>query len=352
MFFGNDTGIFFDPSTTLNTITGPINASQSPLPEVYATTSKAGFIQLAEDSVIRGALGASGAGISDRVAVSAAALARELNLRVENVISPGTGVSVVGTSIELPGGDPTDPSDNVISYAVSIGLPGSSDDVTFNGLRLGTSAQLVNSISTLVNKANTRATALITETALRTYSIGTDQIDSLSITTGLLANSSVTTIKIADLNITNAKLADNSVTTAKIVAGAVISDRIASSAVTSIKIEAGAITADKLSGGQGNPTYPIYGARGWITVNSNGVPFAGSGNMSCSRTGNGSYTVTITPALPNANYAVVLTARDGEGDHFAGVVDKEPGAFTIRTYDLESAGANSNDTPFDAVIFF
>jgi hypothetical protein len=174
-FFGTDSSIYFDPTTTINTITGPISASQTPLPEVYATTSKAGFVQLADDSVIRGALGAGGRGVSEKVAVTAASLARELNVRLDNAVSAGIGISVSQNLIELPGGDPTDPSDDVLSYTISAGLPGNTDTVGFAGLTLGAlqsaGAQPVTSIVNSVNKTATssvRQLRLVTEEGLFT----------------------------------------------------------------------------------------------------------------------------------------------------------------------------------------
>lgn len=119
MYFGNDTGIYFDSTTTFNTTTGPITAGQNPLPEVYSTTSKAGLVQLADTSVIRGAKGKGGKGIADRVVVTAASLADELNIRFSNAVAPGTGIEVTETSIELPGGDPADPTDNVTRFTVT-----------------------------------------------------------------------------------------------------------------------------------------------------------------------------------------------------------------------------------------
>ena len=187
LFFGNDSAIYFDPTTTFNTTTGPITASQTPLPEVYATTSKAGFVQLADDSVVRGALGAGGKGVADKTAVTAASLAKELNIRIDNVISEGNGISVAPSLVELPGGDPNDASDDVLSYAVSAGLPGSTDDVAFNGLRLGTvTGHYVNSITnaiSLTDSTSVRQTRLVTEQSLFTSSwVGDGQLvnDSIS----------------------------------------------------------------------------------------------------------------------------------------------------------------------------
>jgi len=119
MYFGNDTAIYFDSTTTFNTSTGPITANQTPLPEVYATESKAGLVQLADDSVIRGALGSGSQGIADKAVVTASSLAKELNVRFDNAVSGGTGIDVTEASIELPGGDPTDPNDNVTTFTIS-----------------------------------------------------------------------------------------------------------------------------------------------------------------------------------------------------------------------------------------
>jgi hypothetical protein len=167
LFFGTDSAVYFDSTTTINTLTGPLSASQNPLPEVYATTSKAGFVQLADDSVIRGALGAGGRGISERVAVTAASLARELNIRLDNSISGGTGISISQNLIELPGGDPTDPSDNVLSSTISAGLPGSTDPVAFSGLRLGnTTGTLVDNIVTTIGTPGSNSN-IPTERAVR-----------------------------------------------------------------------------------------------------------------------------------------------------------------------------------------
>lgn len=216
-FFGTDSSIYLDPTTAINTTTGPITASQNPLPESYATTAKAGFIQLAEDAVIRGALGQGGNGIADRVAVSAGALARELNIRLDNAVAAGKGVSISQNYIELPGGNPNDPADNILSSTFSIGLPGTNDSVSFAGLRVGSDEGIeVTTISSSINKTNARDSALVTERAIRNYTIAGDQIEDSAITTGKISDLAVASSKIADSAITNTKLADSSVTFNKV----------------------------------------------------------------------------------------------------------------------------------------
>jgi hypothetical protein len=174
VYFGNDTALFFDSTTTFNTTTGPITANQTPLPEVYATESKAGLVQLAGKAVIRGALGSGSQGISDKTAVTAAALAEELSVRFDNSIAAGDGVGVTLGSVELPGGDPADPNDNISQFVVNIGLPSSADNVAFSGIRLGdaSTGQLVTSIvnsTTGISKSNPSDSKLVTEKAVVSY---------------------------------------------------------------------------------------------------------------------------------------------------------------------------------------
>jgi hypothetical protein len=248
-FFGTDSAIYLDPTTTINTTTGPISASQNPLPESYATTSKAGFVQLAEDAVIRGALGQGGKGISERVAVSAAALARELNIRIDNSLSAGRGVSISQNYIELPGGNPNDPTDDVLSSVFSIGLPGNTDSVSFSALRLGSDEGgiEVNTISSSITKTNARDSALVTERAIRDYVIDTDQLQAASVTEAILASESVTSTKISAGAVTTEKIGNQAITFDKLANSSVGSTKLADLAVTTEKIANNAITADKIS---------------------------------------------------------------------------------------------------------
>jgi hypothetical protein len=120
MFFGNDTAIYFGPSTTFNTTSGPITANQSPLPEVYASTEKAGLVQLADESVIRGSRGSTNSqGVAAKAVVTAADLSRELNVRFDNAVVAGTGIEVQSVVQNPEDGDPLDPTDDVTKFLVS-----------------------------------------------------------------------------------------------------------------------------------------------------------------------------------------------------------------------------------------
>ena len=56
-----------------------------------------------------------------------------------------------------------------------------------------------------------------------------------------------------------------------------------------------------------------YGCRAWVNFNGTGtVAIRGSGNVtSITDGGTGEYTVNLTTAMPDANYAAVITCADG-----------------------------------------
>lgn len=221
VFFGPNTSIFFSNDTTFKSLTqGEIvpTPNELTMPGVYATTLRAGLIQLASKDVIEGARNISNnaAGVSKYLAVSAYDLQNELNVRFTSSITGGNGVNVSSTSVELPGGDPGNPDDNITQFEISIGLPNNTQVVSFAGLGLGgLDGQIVNTISTAVDKANARSGAVVTETALRNYVVGTDQIGALSVTAAQLSADSVTSEKILDGSVTTNKLGNGAVSEAK-----------------------------------------------------------------------------------------------------------------------------------------
>lgn len=138
-----------------------------------------------------------------------------------------------------------------------------------------------------------------------------------AVTTGKLADGAVTTAKIADANVTTVKIADSNITTAKINNNAVTTAKIADSNVTTIKIADANITPAKLSGAQSGSA-PAYAARAWVnfdatrdstgaasTANTNRFIRASGNVSSVLRTGTGTYTINLTTAMSDANYAVV-----------------------------------------------
>lgn len=167
LVMGRGTTLFFSNDTQFKSLTtGDIVASNNP-PAVYSSTSKAGLVQLATPEIIRGARGAASTGISNKVAVTALDLSNELDIRFDNSIVGGDGVTVVQTSIDLPGGDLSDPEDDVTQFVVNVGLPLNNDDVTLSGLKLGSlNGNLINTVATTVTTSSQRNNAILTEKAV------------------------------------------------------------------------------------------------------------------------------------------------------------------------------------------
>lgn len=130
--------------------------------------------------------------------------------------------------------------------------------------------------------------------------------------------------KLADGGVSAAKLASTLDLTGKTVTlpgTSVNAAALATNAVETAKINNGAVTAAKLSGAQSGAA-PIYGCRAWVnfdgTRDSAGAAstaptnrfIRAAGNVaSVLRNGTGNYTVTLTTALPDANYAVTFGGR-------------------------------------------
>lgn len=119
--------------------------------------------------------------------------------------------------------------------------------------------------------------------------------------TWTIDNNAVTTAKINDSAVTTAKINDSAVTTAKINDGAVTSAKLDSAAVP---------TALNASG-----SAPIYACRAWVNFNGTGtVAIRASGNVSSiTDNGTGNYTVNFATAMPDADYAVVVTTKEDVG---------------------------------------
>lgn len=142
LYFGQDTKIYFDPSTTFNTITGKITAESRA--DVYATLNSAGLVQLADDAVIRGTrrYGSTSGngpqtapGISAKAVITAASLAKELNARFDSSLS-AADASIEVTSQTVTQGT-EDPNDDTLQFAIKVKDGGitsakiANSDITF-----------------------------------------------------------------------------------------------------------------------------------------------------------------------------------------------------------------------------
>ena len=169
--FGPDTSIVFNSDTEIRTDLGPIQAGTT-VPGVYATETRAGFVELASQAEVRGAFGNDNTGIADKVVVTAKRLAEELQVRFDNTVVAADDniISVTQTSVEADGGDTADDSDNIARFTISAGLPNSTENAAFSGLRLGTTTgQLVTSITNTISMNSASASKLVTEQALVNY---------------------------------------------------------------------------------------------------------------------------------------------------------------------------------------
>ena len=155
---------------------------------------------------------------------------------------------------------------------------------------------------------------------------------------------------VADGSITAVKLASDAVTTAKILNANITTAKIADSNITTAKIADSNVTPAKLSGGQSGAA-PIFGVRAWVSFNGTGtVAIRGSGNVSSiTDNGTGDYTVNMTTALPDANYAVVGSSGGASGTTHGSVYLLEQS--TARTTSLFRVATVNTvgslvDTPF------
>ena len=121
--FGKGTEIFFSQDTKFKSlIAGDITASgsESSRMQVYASTSKAGFVQLASAGEVRGAKLLGNRGISTQVVVTAFDLATEFDVRLDNNLSEGEGIKIASTKVNPDGGDPSDPGDDITQFQISV----------------------------------------------------------------------------------------------------------------------------------------------------------------------------------------------------------------------------------------
>jgi len=182
--------------------------------------------------------------------------------------------------------------------------------------------------------------AVVPSRGLEVTAGGQLQVPNSGITTALLENSSttsngVTAAKIANGAVITEKIFDSAVTTIKLANSTssttgVTTAKIADSNVTTAKLADASVVAGKLSGAQ-TGTAPIFGARAWVnfdadrdasgasnTSNTNRFIRASGNVSSVLKTGTGKFTVTMSTALPNVNYAVVGTAGDDGVPRFLG----------------------------------
>lgn len=95
---------------------------------------------------------------------------------------------------------------------------------------------------------------------------------------------------------------------------------------------------------------PYYGARAWVNINGSGsaVIRAQANIATATRTATGRYTFTFTTPMPDANYAVVLTAGDpATGNYLVARIAGAPTASSFSVWTLFQSSGNPVNTDVD-----
>jgi len=121
--FGKGTKIFFSRDTEFKSLTsGDITASgtEAARMQVYASTSKAGLVQLASAGEVRGAKLLGNKGIATQVVVTAFDLATEFDLRLDNNLAAGEGIIVSSQKVDPENDGDGDPGDDITQFTVAV----------------------------------------------------------------------------------------------------------------------------------------------------------------------------------------------------------------------------------------
>ena len=153
-----------------------------------------------------------------------------------------------------------------------------------------------------------------------------------------------------------------------IAAGAVVTADLADSAVTTAKVNDAAITAAKLDGAQ-TGSAPIYGCRAWVnfdgtkdttgtasTSNTNRLIRASGNVTSVLRNNTGDYTITFTTAMPDANYAAMLSGGSQAATQGRGFMEQHDSVLRsttqLRVYSLtDTTSAVADSAVYSVAIF-
>lgn len=107
-----------------------------------------------------------------------------------------------------------------------------------------------------------------------------------------------------------------------------------------------AVTGPKMAGNQSGSA-PIYGARAWAVFDGTTAVVAASGNVTgIVRNSAGVYTVTLTTAMSDANYAIVATCTQGATGYVASVSGMTATTFVIRVFGQAGTAQDATSVHF------
>jgi hypothetical protein len=250
--------------------------------------------------------------------------------------SSGTGVAVAtGTTVQVW-------CDGTEFYASTIptGATTGTGNVVFSASPTLTGVPVAPTANAGANTTQIATTAFVTSAVTTaTGSLGTmstQNASAVTITGGSITG--ITDLAIADGG-TGASTAANARTNLGLGSLATLNT------VGTSQIDNASITPAKLNGAQsGSP--PIYGVRAWGRLNNTTI--VAGGNIASASFSGSEYTVTFTTAMPDADYSVVGTHNNSNGDSFFRpftITSISSGSFSFSV----SAGAQSSIICFQVI---
>jgi hypothetical protein len=301
----------------------------------------------------------SGTGSQTAFTLSAApANTNSLLVAVTGVLQDPSTYSVNGTTLTFSAAPPSGTANISVRF---LGIPASG--VTTTAYRTLTEFTATAGQTTFtppsytVGFLNVYRNGVLLGTADYTASNGTTVVlvnpasaGDLVVTESFYVSSVLNAIANTAGSVSTANIADNAITTAKIAVGAVIPADLSTGAPSWD-------TSGNLSFNSGYGSNAVaYGCRAWISFNGTGTPaIRGSGNVtSISDRGTGYYTINLTTALTDTNYAFAGGAEQVGGDLV--VVTKDAGvALTTSGVPINvkrGSGSADVDSPFVFVAIF
>jgi hypothetical protein len=251
--------------------------------------------------------------------------------------SGGTGVAILTGTTQIVWCDGTN------FYASSLPFGGATTGTgslvfatspTLTGTPLAPTANTGTNTTQIATTAFVNATSVAYAASLGTMS--TQNANAVAITGGSITG--ITDLAIADGG-TGASTATNARTNLGLGSLATLS------AVGTSQIDDASITPAKLNGAQsGSP--PIYGVRAWGRLNDTTI--VAGGNIASASFGGGTYTVNFTTAMQDANYSVVGSHNNSNGDNFQRpftITSISAGSFSF----IVSGGAQSSIICFQVI---
>lgn len=257
---------------------------------------------------------------------------------IGNTTAAGTGVAVASGTAVLLFTDGT----NFYAGGLPTGASTGTGNVVFSASPTLTGVPVAPTANAGANTTQIATTAFVNTsissatTALGLGTMSTQNASAVTITGGSITG--ITDLAIADGG-TGASTAANARTNLGLGSLATLST------VGTAQIDDASVTPAKLNGAQSGSA-PIYGVRAWGRLNSTTV--VAGGNIASASYDGTNYTVNFTTAMPDANYSVVGSHNNSNGDIYYRpftIVSTSTGSFSFSV----SAGSTSSIICFQVI---